>query len=409
MLRPALPQHKEIDTAVSWVVAVGALACLCMSFGAPWIAAVGLKSIAADMGDARTVPSLAGSLAWFGAASGGILMGPLAERFGIRATVLAGTAMIAVGLVIATLGQPWHLYVGYGLFVGFLGNSGLNAPLYIYVSRWFDRRRGSALALISSGSYLAGFLWPTLFERAIALYGWQWTMLGYAALQLAVIVPLAIVVLRRPPEAPVAAASAAPGTPARVFGWNPNVVFALLAGASFLCCITMAMPQGHLVALCTDRGLSAAFGAAMLSLLLGAGFLSRQGWGWISDRYGGVRTALVSSALQAAAATGFILAQDEVGLFTVALAFGLGFSALIPAYVLSVRELFPLSEAHWRVPALLFMSGSGMAVGGWLAGYLYDQFGHYGPSFTAGVLFNIGNLAILATLVLRQRAARSVL
>jgi MFS family permease len=375
-----------------------------MSFGAAWIASVGLKSIAADMGDARSVPALAGSLAWFGAGSGGFLMGPLAARFGIRTTVLAGAAMIAVGLAISTLGQPWHLYLGYGLFIGFLGNAGLNAPLYIYVSRWFDRRRGSALALISSGSYLAGFIWPTLFERAIAIYGWQWTMLAYAALQLAVIVPLALVFFDRPPEAPAVTTGAATGTQARVFGWNPNVVFALLAGAAFLCCIPMAMPQGHLVALCTDRGLSATMGAAMLSLLLGAGFLSRQGWGWIADRFGGVRTALASSALQAAATTGFVYVQDEVGLFTVAVAFGIGFSALIPAYVLAVRELFPLSETHWRVPALLFMSGSGMAVGGWLAGFLYDQFGHYGPAFTAGVLFNLANLVILATLVLRRRA-----
>ena len=73
-----------------------------------------------------------------------------------------------VGLFISTVGQPWQFYLGHGLFMGLLGNAGLNAPLYVYVSRWFDRRRGSALALISSGGYLAGFVWPTLFERAIA-------------------------------------------------------------------------------------------------------------------------------------------------------------------------------------------------------------------------------------------------
>jgi hypothetical protein len=54
--------------------------------------------------------------------------------------------MICVGLTISSFGAPWQLYVGHGLFIGFLGNGGLNAPLYVYVSRWFDRRRGSALA-----------------------------------------------------------------------------------------------------------------------------------------------------------------------------------------------------------------------------------------------------------------------
>jgi MFS family permease len=104
--------------------------------------------------------------------------------------------------------------------------------------------------------------------------------------------------------------------------------------------------------------------------------------------------------------SGFLVMQDELGLFTVSLAFGIGFSALIPAYVLSIRDLFPVNEAHWRVPSLLFMSGSGMAVGGWLAGFLYDQFGHYGPAFATGIAFNIANLAILATLVIRMSATK---
>jgi MFS family permease len=376
-----------------------------MSFGGPWITAVGLKAIAADMGGARTVPSLATSLAWFGAAAGGIVMGNVANRYGIRWTVIFGSTMICVGLFVSTLGQPWELWLGHGLFMGLLGNAGLNAPLYVYVSRWFDRRRGSALALISSGGYLAGFVWPTIFERAIAWYGWRWTMIGYAILQLAVILPLAIIYLKPPPELPAATGtSMKDGGKPKVFGWNANVVFALLAFASFLCCVTMSMPQQHLVAFCSDLGISATSGAAMLSLLLGMGFFSRQAWGWVSDRMGGLLTALTSSALQGAAMTGFLLTQDEAGLFTVATLFGLGFSALIPAYVLAIRELYPVSEAHWRVPTLLFLSGSGMATGGWLAGYLYDIHGYYAPAFATGVAFNVANLALLSMLVIRQRA-----
>ena len=64
-----------------------------------------------------------------------------------------GAVMIAIGLLISTGGAPWQLYLGHGVFMGLLGNAGLNAPLYVYVSRWFDKRRGSALALISSGGY----------------------------------------------------------------------------------------------------------------------------------------------------------------------------------------------------------------------------------------------------------------
>jgi MFS family permease len=318
--------------------------------------------------------------------------------------VIFGSVMICIGLLISTGGAPWQLYVGHGLFMGLLGNAGLNAPLYVYVSHWFDRRRGSALALISSGGYLAGFVWPTIFERAIANFGWRWTMVGYAVFQVVLIVPLAAYFLGPPPN--VAAPATQNGGAAvkpKVLGWPPNVVFSLIAVASFMCCVTMSMPQGHIVALCTDLGISATMGAAMLSVLLGAGLLSRQGWGLVSDRIGGLQTALLSSALQAAAMTGFLYTQDEVGLFAVSAAFGIGFSALIPAYVLAVRDLFPGNEAYWRVPTLLFTSGSGMAVGGWLAGYLYDMNGYYAPAFATGVAFNLINLLMLAMLVVRQR------
>ena len=120
----------------------------------------------------------------------------------------------------------------------------------------------------------------------------------------------------------------------------------LLAAAGFLCCVPMAMPQGHLITFCGDLGIPGSRGAAVL---LGCAFVSRQFWGWVSDRIGGLRTLLIGSAAQAVAMTGFLLTQDEAGLFAVAAAFGLGFSGLIPAYVLTVRELFPASEAGWRI------------------------------------------------------------
>jgi MFS family permease len=397
---------RSIETRASWVVASVSLILLGLSFGGPWITAVGLKAIAADTGGARQVPALAVSLAFFGTGVGGILMGRIANRYGVRWTVIAGTSMIAAGLLLSSGGAPWQLYVGHGLLIGLLGNAGLNAPLFVYVSRWFDRRRGSALALISSGGYLAGFVWPTIFERSIAAFGWRWTMIAFAVLQFVVIVPLAVIFLRPPPELPAPTESAASkGSTHKVFGWNGNVVFCMLALAAFLCCVTMSMPQQHLVAFCSDLGISSTLGATMLSVLLGMGFFSRQGWGWLSDRMGGLPTAMLSSLMQCAAMSGFLFTQDVVGLFTVATAFGIGFSALIPAYVLTIRDHYPLSQAHWRVPTLLLFSGSGMATGGWLAGYLYDSYGYYIPAFGTGVAFNIANIAILFMLLVRQRSS----
>ena len=99
----------------------------------------------------------------------------------------------------------------------------------------------------------------------------------------------------------------------------------------------------------------------------------------------------------------FLLTQNEAGLFAVAAAFGLGFSGIIPAYVLALRELFPASEAYWRIPTLLLFSGAGMALGGWLAGLLYDHFGYYAPAFAAGIGANILNILVVGMLVMRGR------
>ncbi len=248
---------SSIESRASWVVASVALFIMMMAFGAAWITAVALKDIAAEVGGTRSIPALASALAWLGSGAGGIMMGRIADRVGTRWTVLCGSLMIGLGLAISTLGPPWPLWIGHGLFIGLIGLGGINAPMYIYVSRWFDRRRGSALALISSGSYLAGAMWPPLFERAIAAFGWRQAMLWYALAEIVVIVPLAAIYFRSPPEVIYpAVTSDRTGGKARVLGWPPNAVFALMCGAAVLCCIPMAMPQGHLVAFCSDLGIS---------------------------------------------------------------------------------------------------------------------------------------------------------
>jgi MFS family permease len=354
----------SIETRTSWLVATAAVAILSVSFGAPIIVVVALPSIASDLGEARAVPALASSLAYLGAGAGGVAMGWLAGRVGTRPVAMAGGAMVCAGLVLAAGGAAWQLLLGYGLLVGLLGNGALFPPMMTYVSLWFDRRRGTALALVSSGQYVAGALWPALFERAVAAYGWQRTMLGFGLLAAAVIVPLAALVLRQPPVPPPSAGPAVgPPAGAPVLHLPPDLALALLALASFLCCVPMAMPAAHLVAFCGDLGIAASRGALMLSLLLATAFVARQFWGWISDRIGGLNTLLAGSVAQILGMAGFLLTQDEAGLFFVAAAYGLGFSGLVPAYVLTVRELFPAREAAWRVPSLLFLSLCGMAAG----------------------------------------------
>jgi MFS family permease len=400
-----MPQRAaSIESRASWAAASLTLAILSISYGTPLLVVVGLKPIQEAMGTDRSVVALAGALVWVGTGVGGIIMGWLADRIGIRLTVTIGALMMAAGLAVSAMGSVWALYVGHGLLIGLVGLGAIYAPLVVYVSRWFERRRGSALAFISSGQYIAGIVWPAVFERGIALYGWQMTMLAYAAVVLVVILPLTLLCLR-PSPGPLAAhaLSGDPRKGAPVLGMPPNLALALICIASFFCCIPMAVPAGHLVAFCTDLGIVPTHGAAMLSVLLASAFISRQFWGMLADRIGGLRAVMAGSACQAVAIGAFLLTQNEVGLFAVSAAFGLGFSGIIPSYVVAIRELFPSSEAAWRVPTFFFLGMSGMAFGSWLAGALYDHFGFYAPAFAVGVFFNLANLVVIGFLVARQR------
>lgn len=394
--------EASVETRASWTIAFATTTMLALAAGAPLTVVIGLVPISESLGTGRSLPSLATSLAYLGTGVGGVMCGLLAARFGQRAVAMLGGFAILLGLGLASLGQAWSLLVGIGLGVGLFGNGALFAPMVAYVSLWFDRRRGTALALVSSGQYIAGFLWPFIFERAIAWAGWQWTMLGYGIFASAVVVTLGALVIRPAPMPVGGYGGVRASAGRRVLGMRPNVALAVIASASFLCCIPMAMPAAHLVAFCGDLGIAASRGAAMLSVLLLCAFLARQFWGWVSDRIGGLWTVMFGSLAQVVGMLGFLATQDEAGLFFVSAAYGLGFGGIIPAYVLAVRGLFPALEATWRVPVLLFVSLSGMAAGAWLAGFIYDRVGFYAAAWWLGIAVNLVQLVIIAELLRRQ-------
>lgn len=396
----------SIEGPRSWHAAILTVILLSVGFGAPLLVVVALRQMQSDMGTDRSVVALASALVWIGNAIGGVLMGRLAVSIGMRWTAGIGVLSVAGGLALSSLGQVWAIYVGHGLLIGFLGLGALYAPLTVFVSHWFDRRRGTALALVASGQYVAGMIWPSVIEQGIARFGWSLMMLAYGALVLATL-PL-VLFLRQPPESrTVGHAVTDPARSSTVLGLPPNLVMAILCFAGFFCCVPMALPASHLVAFCGDIGIPASHGAAMLSVMLTCAFISRQVWGMVADRIGGLRTILTGSAAQMLTLASFLMTRSEIGLFVVAGAYGLGFSGLIPAYAVAVRDLFPSREASWRIPTVLMFLMSGMAFGSWFGGKLFDMFMSYRMAFTIGVGFNAIHFLIVLFLVSRLTRQRS--
>ena len=142
------PVEPLVDSRAAWIIASAALAISSIGFASPLVVAVAMKPIAAELETSRSIVSGVVALSYLGSAFGGILAGWLAGKFGVRRIVIFGTAMMALGLAVSSQGGIVGIYVGMGLLAGLLGVSAVGSPLLTYVSLWFVKRRGSAVALI---------------------------------------------------------------------------------------------------------------------------------------------------------------------------------------------------------------------------------------------------------------------
>ena len=396
-------QGPSVETSYGWVVVFASLALHSISLGAPTILFVALKPIAADLDTVRAVPSLAYSLLMIGTGIGGIAMGRWMDRHGVMQPVLFGSTMICLGALVASYAESrWSLFIATGVLMGLLGKAAMIAPLVANVTRWFDRRRGFAVAIITSGQGLAGAIWPTVVQYFNDQVGWRGTFLYFSIFAAVTMIPAAFALRPRAPIGPSDPAGAIRPESRRVLDLPPHVAQGMLWIAVIGCCTAMSIPIVHLVSHVTDQGYTLDQGARVLSVLFLAAFMSRLGFGMLADRIGPVRTLLIGSASMAAMLLAFAFATSYAGLFTAALLFGLGFSGIMPCYPLLIRILFPVSEAGGRIAAQYMFAAGGMALGGWLGGVIFDLSGSYSPAFLAAFGFNALNFVMIGIVYTRQ-------
>ena len=412
MTQPATTQ--DIESPYAWLRLVVSLLLMTIGGSGMYSVTVVLPRIQADFAVDRGAASLPYTLTMVGFGIGGILMGKLSDRFGVVVPVLVGAFGLGAGFIAAgSAATLWQFSLAQGLLIGLLGTSATFAPLVADTSQWFDRRRGIAVAVCMSGNYVAGAIWPPVMQHFIDSVGWRPTYFGIGVFCFLSVLPLALVLRRRPPPQPQQPQQHAglatgrfafngPGQPL-VLGMSAGAAQALLCIAGVSCCVAMSMPQVHIVAYCGDLGFGAARGAEMLSVMLGMGVLSRLASGWISDRIGGLRTLLLGSVLQGIALLLFLPFDGLASLYIVSAMFGLFQGGIVPSYALIVREYFPPGEAGARVGTVLMATLFGMALGGWMSGAVFDLTGSYRAAFLNGIGWNLLNISIVVFLLVRAR------
>ena len=389
------------ESPYAWGRLLASLALMTISGVGMYAVAVALPAVQAEFGVSRSAASLPYAATMIGFGLGGILMGRLSDRFGVIVPVLVGAVCLGLGFAAAgAAGSLLQFALAQGLLIGLLGTSSAFAPLVADTSMWFTRRRGIAVAICASGNYLGGAIWPPILQHFFDTIGWRDTFTGVGLFCAATMIPLALVLRRKPPILSLSGDNKADGQ--KLIDTPRSTLFVLLCVAGVSCCVAMSMPQVHIVAYCGDLGFAAARGAEMLSIMLGFGIVSRLASGWICDRIGGLRTLLLGSGLQGVALLLFLPFDTLSSLYVVSALFGLFQGGIVPSYAIIVREYFPQREAGARVGTVLMCTLLGMALGGWMTGVIFDLTGSYRIAFLNGIGWNLLNLAIAFFLLRRS-------
>ncbi|WP_306114601.1 MULTISPECIES: CynX/NimT family MFS transporter [unclassified Roseovarius] len=397
-----------LDSQYAWArLAVSLLIAVICSAGI-WVMVLIMPAVQAEFGISRGDVSLPYTLTMIGFALGNLAIGRMVDGLGATRAIIGAGVVLGSGFVLAALaGSVWVLsltqfVIGFGAAAGF-------GPLMADVSQWFLRRRGIAVAITASGNYLSGAIWPLILSGVLEDHGWRAVYWVLATVTLLGMIPLALILRRKVPLAARARSDEISETRRQASGIRPGTLTLLLGLAGVGCCVAMSMPQVHIVSFCVDLGYTAGIGGQMLSVMLICGVVSRLVSGFLADWLGGVKTVLIGSALQCLSLFLYLPAGSLVSLYLVSAIFGLAQGGIVPSYAVVVREYMPSEEAGRRVGLVLMMTILGMALGGWMSGWIYDQTGDYRLAFLNGIAWNFLNIGIMLLILMRTRTRAAAL
>src|SRR6516165_5893251 len=348
-----------------WIIVGAGIVITCLGMGTMMSLGIFLQPMSAATGWSRSSISIAALLNFLFMGPASFLWGALSDRFGTRAVVLAGGALLGLGLVAAsqtaTVGEFQLLF---GMIIGVAAGS-FYAPLTATATRWFTRHRSLAVALISAGFAIGSMTIAPFARWLIDDYGWRTAMLTFGALSWLLIIPAALLV-RKPPLLSRAAGAAAFASPVEreftVARALHTPQFAAISFTYFACCAAHSGPIFHMVSYAIDCGVPAMAAATVFGTAGLAGLGGRIVGGLVADRVGAKPTLVVGLALQALSVSLYLLTRDLAGFYGLALMFGFSYGAVMPLYAILVREYFGARIMGTMFGAVNMASTLGMAL-----------------------------------------------
>jgi MFS family permease len=393
-----LPIYYGWIVSMLCLVAILAIYSINVSFG------VFFDFIIQDMESGRATTSVVFSLQTLALYLSSALVGTQVERFGIRRLVLLGSILLATGMLGASRATS---LLGLGLSYGVVAGTGMGIVYviaYTLPPRWFERRRGTATAIATSGTGLATMLAPPAAAALVAVAGWQKTYLLFTAAALVGLVFVAVLAGRDPwtmgleaahefPDgSPTDAESTAGGQPsASVRATVKSRSFVLVVASWALIYVPFFTLLVHFVAYTTDVGMGRWVGVVGVSLVGGLSIPGRLVFGSVGDRLGRPATFVALSLCMGVSLLVLSLVTNPMIVLAMAAIYGVvhgGNSALLTPLLADMYGTAQVTELY-GVAALGFAASA--ILGPYLAGVTVETLGSYTPFFVlSSVLVIVG-------------------
>ena len=374
-----------------------------LSFG------VFFKSIESEFSLTRTATSAIASASLLLAGFFAFVAGWALDRYGPKLIVLFMGIFTGLSLILTSQTTSlWQLFITYSLFLS-MGTGAVYVVPMSTVSRWFNKKRGLALGLASTGVGLGMIIFAPLATYLITNYGWRIAYLVMGLIAWVAIIPLSRLLKGDPHEVgalPDGVKTRLRRTPdgeesSRLTGFSLSQAFRtrsfwLLLYTWVIFAAAVLLVYTHLVPHITDLGFSAAEAAVVFSLMGVSSIAGRAPVGVASDRIGRKLTAVICILLEAGSMLWLIWAHDLWALYLFVLFFGFASAGFSTSMGALVGDVFSVGKLGAIFGILEFGFGIGAAIGPVVTGFIFDVSGSYYMAFLAGALATLTSVLPIA-------------
>jgi MFS family permease len=388
-----------VESPYRWVIVAAGGLLGCVAIGTMFSLPVLLRPISEDTGWSTTGISTAMTIGFLALAFGSMVWGNLSDRFGPRLVVLAGSALLAGSMAVASQASSLvEFQLVFGLVVG-VATAAIFAPMMACVTGWFETQRSLAVSLVSAGMGMAPMTMAPLAAWLVTGYDWRTTMLILAAIAAAIMIPASLLVKSPPALAGHAQAPTDAGAPAEMTVAQAvrTPQFIILLVTNFFCCATHSGPIFHTVSYAITCGIPMIAAVSIYSVEGLAGMGGRIAFGFMGDRFGAKNVLVTGLLLQAFGVLAYFFVSGLAGFYTVAALVGFLYAGVMPLYAVIARENFPLKMMGTVIGGTAMAGSLGMATGPLFGGLLYDSFATYSWLYVASWGIGLGAFLIAMT------------